>query len=265
IRAVRLSSSRRLLCSTGTEDYPFLGAAVPPQSDTDGQSASLPSVTTVLDRTRPPESAIALARWLRKKQEALGPEGFARYRAGLLSAGTQLHRSIWSYLESGDAQPEAEVAGFFQSVLPILRTVESVQSQEALVVHQQLGYKGRLDCLARLRPDEGDVNSGRQRPELLIEWKTAHERKIAGLKDAYDAPLQLASYLGALNQMPWHVVMATRIACRQLIRLFWSMPIRTARRPPAFGWASTSCCRPGQPGCTGCVPSSWLRIGRLPS
>uniref|UniRef100_A0A1I8I7Y8 Secreted protein n=1 Tax=Macrostomum lignano TaxID=282301 RepID=A0A1I8I7Y8_9PLAT len=61
------------------------------------------------------------------------------------------------------------------------------------------------------------------------------------------------------------VVMATRIACRQLIRLFWSMPIRTARRPPAFGWASTSCCRPGQPGCTGCVPSSWLRIGRLPS
>ncbi|PAA62054.1 hypothetical protein BOX15_Mlig003194g3, partial [Macrostomum lignano] len=201
IRAVCLSSSRRSLCSTGTEDYPFLGAAVPPQSDTDGQSASLPSVTTVLDRTRPPESAIALARWLRKKQEALGPEGFARYRAGLLSAGTQLHRSIWSYLESGDAQPEAEVAGFFQSVLPILRTVESVQSQEALVVHQQLGYKGRLDCLARLRPDEGDVNSGRQRPELLIEWKTAHERKIAGLKDAYDAPLQLASYLGALNQM----------------------------------------------------------------
>ena len=68
----------------------------------------------------------------------------------------------------------------------IFRPALSLESQ---VMHPTLNYVGYFDALAFHKKSDKIV---------LIDWKTS-EKKKSKLQRTYDAPLQVAAYVGALN------------------------------------------------------------------
>ena len=62
-------------------------------------------------------------------------------------------------------------------------------SLESQVIHPTLNYVGYFDALAYHK---------KSKKVVLIDWKTS-EKKKSTLAKTFDAPLQVAAYVGALN------------------------------------------------------------------
>lgn len=151
---------------------------------TDASGRRFPSVTTVLNATRPPEAREALARW----RDRLGAEEAGRVAIAASRRGTLTHKHIRQYLQ-GEAPTCPElVQPYWNSLQPILAHVQDVHLVEQVVFHYDLGYAGKVDCVV----DYDGV-------PCLFDWKTG-DRPKGSIERLYDAPLQLAAYCGAINQ-----------------------------------------------------------------
>jgi PD-(D/E)XK nuclease superfamily len=149
----------------------------------DAQGMKLPSVSTILNATKPQEAREALARW----RDRLGAEVAGQVTQKASRRGTQTHKHIKHYL-LGEDQPCPEAAQpYWQSVEPVLAEIEAVQLVENAVFHYDLGYAGKVDCVASYRG-----------VPCVCDWKTADTPK-GSVERLYDGPLQLAAYCGAVN------------------------------------------------------------------
>jgi hypothetical protein len=149
----------------------------------DEQGVRLPSVTSVLNATKPQADRDALAQW----RSRLGAAEATRVATTASRRGTLTHQHIKTYL-LGQVRDCPEAAQpYWDSVQPVLQALQDVRLVENFVFHYDLGYAGRVDCLASY-----------QGKPCLCDWKTA-DRPRGGIERLYDAPLQLAAYCGAVN------------------------------------------------------------------
>jgi genome maintenance exonuclease 1 len=74
------------------------------------------------------------------------------------------------------------------SVSQVIRQFTAARVLESSVVHPSLNYCGVVDCVAKL----GDTL-------VLADWKTSEKIKNS-TASLYDAPLQVAAYMGAINR-----------------------------------------------------------------
>ena len=182
----KLFNSARLSAPLSGESPSVL--RVPHQYD-----EALPSVTRILSATMSEESKAVLARWEKEKIAVLGPEGFKKYKAEMFSRGKYLHSMLETFLDTRTlprvTDIEDEVSKRHRvSISQMIGNVDRPRVIESSVCHSQLGYSGIVDCVAVIN-----------NTLTLIDWKTSEKVKN-NVKALYDNPLQLAAYIGAINQ-----------------------------------------------------------------
>jgi genome maintenance exonuclease 1 len=149
----------------------------------DSHGVRLPSVTTILNATKPQADREALARW----RSRLGTEEAARVTSQASRRGTQTHQYIKKHLLGQPFTCPDGVRPYWDGLAPILADVDGVQLVESSVFHSDLGYAGTVDCVASY-----------QGIPCIVDWKTS-DRPKASVNQLYDGPLQLAAYCGAVN------------------------------------------------------------------
>ncbi|XP_053210850.1 mitochondrial genome maintenance exonuclease 1-like [Panonychus citri] len=148
-----------------------------------------PSVTKVIGETMSISSRKALELWKSRMIEKLGDEGFKEYQQKIFRRGYCLHQNIANKLEKKFDQVEItdEISGFWKSLENVFSQIDNVKLLEKPVTHPFLCYRGIIDCVANY-----------QNTCYLIDWKTSSKPKPT-IYNLYDEPLQVVSYLGALN------------------------------------------------------------------
>ena len=149
----------------------------------DERGTRLPSVTSILNATKPWEDRQALARW----RQRVGSEAAKQISGKASRRGTLTHKHIKQYLlgEAADC-PEA-ARPYWESVQPVLREIDAVRLVESTVFHYDLGYAGQVDCVVNY-----------QGVPCILDWKTS-DRPKESVERLRDQPLQLAAYCGAVN------------------------------------------------------------------
>lgn len=147
------------------------------------QGIRFPSVTTVLNATKPLSDRQALMQW----RDRLGVAEANRIAGTASRRGTLTHKQIKSYL-LGEAQPcPVTIQPYWESLSRVLSQIEAVYLVEGCVFHADLIYGGKVDCVIEYAG-----------APCLCDWKTADTPKRS-LDRLYDAPLQAAAYCGAVN------------------------------------------------------------------
>lgn len=149
----------------------------------DAQDRRLPSVTTILNATKPPEAREALAKW----RSRLGTAEANRIAGTASRRGTLTHQQIKSYLLGQPKTCPEAAQPYWDSLQPVLSQIGDVRLVESPVFHYDLAYAGKVDCVASY-----------QGIPCICDWKTADMPK-GSIERLYDGPLQLAAYCGAVN------------------------------------------------------------------
>ena len=152
--------------------------------------AKLPSVTTILDRTKPVESRIALENWRRR----VGHEKAQQITTEAANRGTRMHTYLEHYVKTG-TQREAGTNPFSwpshamaQVVIEQgLQQVEEFWGTEVPLYFPQI-YAGTTDCVG--------VHQGQP---AILDFKQTNKPKRTEWIDEYF--LQLAAYAEAHNQV----------------------------------------------------------------
>ena len=150
----------------------------------DDRGRRLPSVTTILNATKPQEDRERLFNW----RQRVGVDEANRISGTASRRGTGTHKQIQRYLEGKDSPCPDAIQPYWQSIEPILQDIDTVRLLEGTVFNDELGYAGRVDCVASFRGIP-----------CICEWKTADKPK-GSIERLYDYPLQLAAYCSAVNQ-----------------------------------------------------------------
>lgn len=150
----------------------------------DTKGDRLPSVTTILNATKPQEDRDRLANW----RQRVGAEAATQISGTASRRGTQTHKQIQRYLLGEKVTCSDTSRPYWESIEPILQDIDFVRLVEGSVFHYDLSYAGKVDCVASYRGIP-----------CLCEWKTADKPK-GSVERLYEYPLQLTAYLGAVNQ-----------------------------------------------------------------
>lgn len=149
----------------------------------DGKGDRLPSVTTILNATKPQAHREALAQW----RDRVGVAEASRISGAASRRGTGTHKQIQRYLEGERTACKETIRPYWESIEPVLQEIHNVRLIEGPVFHYDLGYAGTVDCVASYQ----DI-------PCICEWKTA-DRPKQSIDRLYDYPLQVVAYLGAVN------------------------------------------------------------------
>jgi genome maintenance exonuclease 1 len=152
--------------------------------------SKVPSVTTILDKTKPQEKREALANWRKAVGEAKAQEIVTE----AANRGTRMHAYLESYVLSGDmkdlpSNPYAHPSWFMAAeiILKGLTNVDEFWGVEVPVYYSGL-YAGTTDCLG--------VWKGK--PAIMDFKQTNKPKKREWIEDYF---LQLAAYAQAHNNM----------------------------------------------------------------
>ncbi|XP_047361701.1 mitochondrial genome maintenance exonuclease 1-like [Vespa velutina] len=146
-----------------------------------------PSVTKILFATMLPQSQKALELWKTKMIRKMGEEKFNEYQQDLLNDGTEFHSCIEDTLLGKKVDIPKHIYPAYDSLSDIINELEDIRAVESFVSHKDLYYKGKIDCIASFR---GKL--------YAIDWKKSDKDK-ENINSMYDAPIQLAAYIGAIN------------------------------------------------------------------
>lgn len=149
----------------------------------DAGGAKLPSVTTILNATRPQARREALANW----RSRVGTVEANQITGAASRRGTGTHKQIERYLQGKQLSCSELIRPYWESLEPVLQDIQAVRLIEGSVFHYDLSYAGKVDCVATY-----------QGVPCLCEWKTA-DRPKGTVERLYDYPLQLTAYLEAVN------------------------------------------------------------------
>jgi genome maintenance exonuclease 1 len=154
------------------------------------QGHKVPSVTTVLDKTKPEESRIALANW----RKAVGDAKATQITTEAASRGTRMHKYLEDYIK-GDELRETVTNPFAQQSLDMARIVidkgfpkiQEVWGSEVPLYFPEL-YAGTTDCCG---VHDGD--------EAILDFKQTNKpKKLEYISDYF---LQLTAYALAHNEV----------------------------------------------------------------
>lgn len=177
----------------------------------DPTGVRLPSVSTILNATKPPEARERLAKW----RDRLGTEEATRVATNASRRGSMTHKQIRGFLAGENPECPEPARPYWNSIVPVLEEIQEVKLLEEPVLHYEMGYAGKVDCVASYQ----DV-------PCVCDWKTADAPK-GSVERLYDAPLQLAAYCGAVN----HFCAEQRIAVRQAM-----VVVAVANQPAEVFW-----------------------------
>lgn len=150
----------------------------------DTKGDRLPSVTTILNATKPQEDRDRLANW----RQRVGATEATRISGTASRRGTQTHKQVQRYLLGEKVTCPETSRPYWESIEPVLQDIDAVRLVEGPVFHYDLSYAGRVDCVASYKGIP-----------CVCEWKTADKPK-GSIERLYEYPLQLTAYLGAVNQ-----------------------------------------------------------------
>lgn len=149
----------------------------------DSRGMRLPSVTTILNATKPQADRDALRQW----RDRVGVAEANRIAGTASRRGTLTHKHLKHHLLGEEILCPPTVQPYWESLKPVLENIQTVRLVEGFVFHDDLGYAGKVDCIASY----GEI-------PCVFDWKTADQPK-GSIERLYDGPLQLAAYCGAIN------------------------------------------------------------------
>jgi len=150
----------------------------------------VPSVTTILDRTKPAEARQALAEWRRR----VGEDKAQQITTEAANRGTRMHKWLENYIQTGDpgtpgTHPESQRS--HRMAMKIIesgfRHVTEVWGNEVPLYFPEL-YAGTTDCVG--------VHNGAQ---AILDFKQSNKPKRREWIDDYF--LQLTAYALAHNEV----------------------------------------------------------------
>lgn len=150
----------------------------------------VPSVTTILDRTKPAEAREALANW----KKAVGEAKAQQITTEAASRGTRMHKYLEDYI-NGEVLKETVTNPYAQQSLDMAKIViekgfpkvEEVWGSEVPLYFPEL-YAGTTDCVGI---HDGD--------ESILDFKQTNKpKKIEWIEDYF---LQLTAYALAHNEV----------------------------------------------------------------
>jgi hypothetical protein len=150
----------------------------------------VPSVTTVLDKTKPAEAREALANW----KKAVGEQKAQQITTEAASRGTRMHKYLEDYI-NGEVLKETVTNPYAQQSLDMARIViakgfpkvEEVWGSEVPLYFPEL-YAGTTDCVG--------IHDGDQ--SILDFKQTNKPKKLEWIGDYF---LQLTAYALAHNEV----------------------------------------------------------------
>ena len=149
----------------------------------------LPSVTTILDKTKPQEKVEALNQWRRR----VGVEKARQITTEAANRGTRMHTYLERYIKTDDigdfpSNPFAQPSWFMAAevILKGLEHVDEFWGVEVPVYYPGL-YAGTTDC----------VGMWKGRPAIMDFKQTNKPKKREWIGDYF---LQLAAYAAAHNE-----------------------------------------------------------------
>jgi genome maintenance exonuclease 1 len=152
--------------------------------------SKVPSVTTILDRTKPAEAREALQKW----RKAVGEERAQQITTEAANRGTRMHAYLESYVLSGDMKPlptnpYAHPSWFMAAevILKGLQNVDEFWGVEVPLYYSGL-YAGTTDCLGMWKG----------RPAIMDFKQSNKPKKREYIGDYF---LQLCAYAQAHNNM----------------------------------------------------------------
>ena len=152
--------------------------------------SKVPSVTTILDRTKPQEKREALANWKKRVGEARAQE----ITTEAANRGTRMHSYLEHYVKTGEMKdlpgnPFAQPSWFMaaQVILEGLGNVDEYWGVEVPLYYSGL-YAGTTDCLGMWKG----------RPAIMDFKQTNKPKKREWIEDYF---LQLAAYAQAHDHM----------------------------------------------------------------
>jgi genome maintenance exonuclease 1 len=150
--------------------------------------SKVPSVTTILDRTKPAEAKQALENW----RKAVGHERAQAITTEAANRGTRMHSYLESYILSDDMKPlptnpYAHPSWFMAAevILKGLSNVDEFWGSEVPVYYSGL-YAGTTDC----------VGVWKGRPAIMDFKQSNKPKKVEWISDYF---IQLAAYAEAHN------------------------------------------------------------------
>ena len=150
--------------------------------------SKVPSVTTILDKTKPQEAREALAKW----KKAVGEERAQQITTEAANRGTRMHAYLESYILSNEmkdlpSNPYAHPSWFMAAevIMNGLVHVDEFWGSEVPVYYSGL-YAGTTDCIA--------VHQGQP---AIIDFKQSN--KVKKREYISDYFIQLAAYAAAHN------------------------------------------------------------------
>ncbi|XP_017756597.1 PREDICTED: mitochondrial genome maintenance exonuclease 1-like [Eufriesea mexicana] len=150
-------------------------------------NSKIPTVAYILIKTLSVKVNNALKKWKQNMISTYGKTYFNAYYKGVLNDSKLFHSCIRNVLLDKDIKIPVNIKSVYFSVQPILSDIQKVYAVETNITHPTLRYKGSLDCIATYR---GEI--------YVINWKKSGQWK-ASLATTFDAPIQLAAYIGAIN------------------------------------------------------------------
>ena len=150
----------------------------------------VPSVTTILDRTKPAEARQALAEWRKR----VGEDRAQQITTEAANRGTRMHKWLENYVQTGDAgtpgtHPESQRS--HRMAMKIIesgfKNVSEVWGNEVPLYFPEL-YAGTTDCVG--------VHGGE---EAILDFKQTNKPKRREWIDDYF--LQLTAYALAHNEV----------------------------------------------------------------
>ena len=151
---------------------------------------AVPSVTTILDKTKPAEARAALANW----KKAVGEQKAQQITTEAASRGTRMHTYLENYIK-GDVLKETVTNPFAQQSLDMAKIVieqgfpkiSEVWGSEVPLYFPEL-YAGTTDCCGM---HDGD--------ESILDFKQTNKpKKLEYISDYF---LQLTAYALAHNEV----------------------------------------------------------------
>ena len=150
----------------------------------------VPSVTTVLDKTKPEESRLALANW----RKAVGDQKATQITTEAANRGTRMHKYLEDYI-NGETLKESVSNPYAQQSLDMakiviaqrMQHVDEVWGSEVPLYFPEL-YAGTTDCVGIHKGDEA-----------ILDFKQTNKPKKREYIDDYF--IQLTAYALAHNEV----------------------------------------------------------------